>query len=175
MLSKQFKDAVFLQEQYLNEESLNIDKCILEYVFDNVADRWDTVTAIVSRHNGTEAFVLWNVDKDYICYNEEDLDPDDPDELIEDIFDCYLWDYYNNLNAAIIAVMHDCPDNDYKFRPHFNNFADMYSFYELMKKEGLVENFDEFLTDQVCEDFKQDLESVKEAITIGVPLEDLFV
>lgn len=172
MLSKQFKDAVFYQEQFLTELDIN-DGERVEYVFDNVNDRYDTVTAIVSSYN--VAYVFYAIDKNYVRYDEDDLNFDDADDVPEDIFDCYSYSLYFDLNDAIISVMHDCPDEDVSFRPNFNNYADMISFYEKMKEEGLVSNIEEFLTEQVCSDFKQDLESTLAAYNAGVPLEDILV
>lgn len=176
MLSKQFKDAVFYQDQFLTKESIEFDKCRIEYVFDNVNDRYDTVTAIVNRLRFGDVFVFYAIDKNYVRYDEEDIiNWDDDDDVTEDIFDCYGWDIFSDLDSAIISVMHDCPDEDVTFRPNFNTYSEMISFYEKMKNEGLVSNIEEFLTEQICDDFKQDLESTLSAYNAGVPLEDILV
>ena len=177
MLSKQFKDAVFYQDQFLTKWAITEDKCRLEYVFENVHDRYDTVTAIVCCFSSflPEAYVFHSIDKQYVRFDEDDIGYDDDEDVPEDIFDCYSYDLYNNLNDAIISVMHDCPDDDDTFRPHFYNYADMISFYEKMKAEHLVTNIEAFLTEQVCNDFNMCLESVLEAYKAGVPLEDILV
>ena len=173
MLSKQFKDAVFYQDQFLTERDIN-DKCRIEYVFDNVNDRYDTVTAIVSC-GLNEAYVFYAIDKNYVRYDENDIYFDDDDDVPEDIFDWYSYNFFRNLDDAIISVMHDCPDEDVSFRPNFNTYSEMITFYEKMKEEGLVADIEEFLTEQVCSDFKQDLDSTLAAYNAGVPLEDILV
>lgn len=172
MLSKQYKEAVFYKEQYLHEDHIQYGYDLM-YYFKNVNDRLDTNTLVLKWHN--EGYVFYNVDENYTCWNIADLDDDDSDQDIEDIFDCYLWEFFADFDNAIISVMHDCPDEDFNFRPNFNNYSEMISFYEKMKKEGLVSNIEEFLTEQVCSDFKQDLESTLAAYNAGVPLEDILV
>lgn len=172
MLSKQYKEAVFHKEQYLNEDHLDYGYDLL-YLFKNEGNRIDNNMLIVNWHN--EGYVFYDVDETYTCWNFADLDEDDSDQDIEDIFDTYFWEYYADLNDAIIAVMHECPDEDITFRPNFNTFEEMINFFDKMKKEKLVNSFEEFLTEQVCSDFCITLPDTLDAIKAGVPLEDIFV
>lgn len=174
MLSKEYQEAVFHKEQYLNEDHIHFGYDLL-YCFkdENENETWNTNTLIVTLRSNKEAYVFYNVDETYTCYNECDLDPDDPDDDIEDIFDTYYWEQPGDLYTAFIDAI-NWTGND-KARPHFDTYEELENFTNKAIDAGLVDSLMEVITPQVTDDFRIGYESTLAALEAGVPAEDIFI